>query len=418
VSVKTQRQVAVIGAGLAGLSSAYTLSSCCSVTVFEREDRLGGRVFTSTAPPGEHGAEYLLEDEEEIRCLVRKLRVQLQSVDNWGSYRFGGTYASGHPRAAAARLLAGGRAERVSQLLKRANSNGYPRDERPGRWVAEFLEFDAATMHFVEMLLLGEMCAPLNQLTPRQVLGSLRDSGWYRINGGASRLVDALNKATAARFCTSSEVISVRTVNRQVAVCGRCDGHSFRHYFDGAIITSPDGERLIRRKPRQFNSYVSILLKYDTAWWRREHGQLSQGLRNGLYLDTPLNFIGQVMNIPGGASVLRVLIPDARRLIHVSDAEVIALCIREVRSLSPHAPRPRSWSVQRWRLGLPAGIASRKYLQASSRIYLAGDRFGSWPSMDTAIRSGSTAANAMLQRWGLSSKSGSGKAPLIGSDGD
>jgi Flavin containing amine oxidoreductase len=257
-------------------------------------------------------------------------------------------------------------------------------------------------MRFVEMLLLGEMCVPLSKLTPKQVLGTLYDDSWYRIQGGSSSLVVALKKSTVARFCLNSRVLTVQTENGKVAVKGRRGRRSFHEDFDAAIITCPDGERLIGRKPRPFHSYVSILLKYETPWWRSEQRQLREALLNGLYLDTRLNFLGQVMNIPGGRSVLRVLIPNARNLLHSSDADVIALCVRQILALSPRAQRPIGHSVQPWKFGVPAGSVDAEYSKVSSRIYLAGDRFGSWPSMETAIQSGRAAARAMMREWGLS----------------
>ena len=56
--------VAVIGAGAAGLSAAAELASAgCSVALLEARDRLGGRIWTQCVPglaaPVELGAEFI-----------------------------------------------------------------------------------------------------------------------------------------------------------------------------------------------------------------------------------------------------------------------------------------------------------------------------------------------------------------------
>jgi predicted NAD/FAD-binding protein len=62
--------IAIIGAGLAGLTAAYFIRGLrrdLPITIFEACDRVGGRIYTSTAPPGEHGARYLLDSELNVR---------------------------------------------------------------------------------------------------------------------------------------------------------------------------------------------------------------------------------------------------------------------------------------------------------------------------------------------------------------
>lgn len=54
---QAKRQVAVIGAGYAGLAAARTLlaSPCVEVTLFEASDRVGGRACTGLVSTGYNG---------------------------------------------------------------------------------------------------------------------------------------------------------------------------------------------------------------------------------------------------------------------------------------------------------------------------------------------------------------------------
>jgi len=64
-----KKGIAIIGSGLAGLTAAHFIRqrSELPITIFEASERDGGRVFTSTTPPGEHGARYFLGSELNVR---------------------------------------------------------------------------------------------------------------------------------------------------------------------------------------------------------------------------------------------------------------------------------------------------------------------------------------------------------------
>ncbi|WP_406864713.1 FAD-dependent oxidoreductase [Streptomyces sp. HUAS MG47] len=50
-----RRSVAVVGAGVAGLTAAYVLSRSCDVVLYEADERLGGHAHTHELPTGEGG---------------------------------------------------------------------------------------------------------------------------------------------------------------------------------------------------------------------------------------------------------------------------------------------------------------------------------------------------------------------------
>ena len=75
------REVVVIGAGFAGLAAAAALTEAgVAVTVLEREQRVGGRVWSQTLPGGaivEMGAEFVTEGYTVLPALVSRLGLEL-----------------------------------------------------------------------------------------------------------------------------------------------------------------------------------------------------------------------------------------------------------------------------------------------------------------------------------------------------
>ena len=101
-------RIAVIGAGLAGLAAAYHLRHKYQVVIYEKTNRIGGRVFTSHQPQGEHGAEFLLGKRSEpfINKLAKTLNVKItKEIPDWPGYLFHGQFVKGSPKAAAEKIL-------------------------------------------------------------------------------------------------------------------------------------------------------------------------------------------------------------------------------------------------------------------------------------------------------------------------
>jgi monoamine oxidase len=79
-----EARVAVVGAGLAGLTAAHELSKAgLKSTVYEGNTRLGGRCYTIRSFPSqiaEHGGEFIDSTHDAIRKLVAELELQLDDV--------------------------------------------------------------------------------------------------------------------------------------------------------------------------------------------------------------------------------------------------------------------------------------------------------------------------------------------------
>ena len=82
----TTAKIAIVGAGLAGLTAAYRLKQAgFSPVVFEGNTRLGGRCYTvrdvfANGQLAEHGGEFIDTDHYQIRALVNELSLQLDDV--------------------------------------------------------------------------------------------------------------------------------------------------------------------------------------------------------------------------------------------------------------------------------------------------------------------------------------------------
>ena len=77
-TMRSKSRVAVIGAGLTGLSAAYHLRDRAQVVIFEKTRRMGGRVSTSHQPRREHGAEFLLGGGDKSALFLNRLMTSLK----------------------------------------------------------------------------------------------------------------------------------------------------------------------------------------------------------------------------------------------------------------------------------------------------------------------------------------------------
>ncbi len=79
--------VAVVGAGLAGVYTAWKLQGKCDVTVYEASSRVGGRMFTSAGlmAPGsvtELGGEFVDTVHEDLIGLIQELGLELLDIQS------------------------------------------------------------------------------------------------------------------------------------------------------------------------------------------------------------------------------------------------------------------------------------------------------------------------------------------------
>ena len=211
------RRVAVLGAGLAGLTAAHELASAgAAVTIVEARDRAGGRVWTmrdgfSDGQHGELGGEFIDEDHRVMRGLAEQHGLPLVPVLTSGfTQRFrvpGGDYEVSRTRPWETL------AEVLAPLVRRYTAAGGRTDSALVRelstWsVRDWLrQQDAAPeVHALANAFRGFFLADPEDLSVLPFVEQLAEGGspaqtrMFRIAGGNSRLVDALVGATPARL--------------------------------------------------------------------------------------------------------------------------------------------------------------------------------------------------------------------------
>ena len=391
--------VAVIGGGLAGLAAAYSLRGSARVTLFEKATRIGGRVLTSTTPRGEHGAEYFLGTETTINTLLRGLNIKAQECRwEWPAYAFGGRIAKGDPQDAANRLLGVKTGKHLGKLFVLAKSPGKPKEARFSAFAWKLLEGDPDSIRFATTLLAGETCSPPEHLSTDYALASLWSAvepreRWYRVAEGTQHLVDALRFHGRPSINLHTKVTTVRQDPGGIRVTWTGnDGPDFQ-VFDSAIVATPHGESLVGLvAAHHFHSYISILLSYDHI--PCVVGRSDVSLADGLYVDGFANYVNLVPG-DGPPFFLRVLIPCANAMLGWPDSTILRRVVQALHPYLLRAGQHMTWSIKKWKYGLPCGGEDRLCRVVASNLVLAGDRFSKFPSMNGAIESGFQAASTI-----------------------
>lgn len=416
--------IAIVGAGLAGLAAAHFVKkwrNTLPITVFEATDRIGGRLYTTRDPVGEHGARYLLGSELDvdpgseywrdyslpdgstIGKLFKDSGVQLSPMGkDWphccilNPLTFKKLTPSGHhledlfPEAARIiRKLKSLLRTKETTFIDWAKKNVFKKHRNV-----------RGSLKIIKMVLAGETCAPWSHLSAQYALDCLASAvtteKWFTVKGGSKQLIAALSQPINTEIKRGNYCLKVRKSRRNgVAVRHRTATGIRTSYFRGVIIASPNGNALIEHKStkRHFHSYISVL--YNSLVKPTLSGNRHVSLCNGLYTDDPfVNYLE--LEFKEDRWVLRILAPNARRFEHWRDDQISNHCKKVLAKLGV----PDDWagppSIRRWENGLPCGGTSKKFDKVSDGLYLCGDRYGRWPSMAVAIVSGARAADALL----------------------
>ena len=218
--------VAVIGAGFAGLAAAAALSAAgVAVTVLEREQQVGGRVWSQALPGGaivEMGAEFVTEGYRVLPALVGRLGLELAPM--------GMSFARRDPRGGIgveAAVLDAGLAALVGAVEAGAGE---------GLTVAELLErvpMDAGARELIACRIQVSYAHPVSLLAAGAVrhVGELFDDvEARRVAGGNQQVAERL--AAGLRVELGTPAVRVARIGDGLRVNGDLD-------VDAVVISVP-----------------------------------------------------------------------------------------------------------------------------------------------------------------------------------
>jgi len=448
--------VAIVGAGLAGLTAARDLSRHGhEVCVLEARERVGGRTLNHHVSKGviaEAGGEYIGPTQTHIARLARQMGVKTFKTYNQGSdllyargqlSRYPATGLPPDPDVAQAVIAA------VTQLdaMSKQVPVGSPwKAKRAAEWdamtLADWAQANITTEVGRESLIAASNAVwgtDPGQMSLLYVLGYIAASGDEKNPGSFVRLVTTQDGAQESRFVGGSQLISERLAHRlgsQVVL--RSPVRSIHQDGHGVTITS---DRMVVHAKQAIVAVPPILLErihftpamprmrrnlsrriipghlikweavYDKPFWRDQglSGQVISDrgpVRSTFDNSPPDGTPGIVFGFIGGsdAAALAKLSKSARRDTVLADF---------VTFFGEEARHPRDWfemdwTREQWTRGCPVGYTApgtlRRYGPALRtpfrRVHWAGTEVATFWSgyMDGAVRSGEVAAREVLKR--------------------
>ncbi|MEU9856244.1 FAD-dependent oxidoreductase [Streptomyces sp. NPDC047974] len=266
------RSVAVVGAGVAGLTAAHLLSRTHQVVLYESESRLGGHAHTHELPASEGGTlhvdtGFIVHNERtypHLLSLFRELGVTTQDAEMSMSVRCEGCGLEYAGARGVRGLLGGGNARRGRHLLMLAD---VPRFHRAARrllaaddmnpTLGGFLRTHRFSAHFVNHFAIPLVsavwsCAPgtalrypalhlFRFLDHHGLLSVTGSPQWKTVTGGSAAYVARIAKSIASVRTATPVRAVVRGGDRATVVTA--DGESTEH---AAVVIAVHPDQALR----------------------------------------------------------------------------------------------------------------------------------------------------------------------------
>ena len=414
--------VAVIGAGVAGLSAGYHLAQAGRrVVVLEARERVGGRILTRGGM--ELGAEFIHGRPKATLDLLRNAHIERAPLDGEHWQLVNGRLElmsdSGDELRELIALASRKRGDRsVSSFLDEVSHDPARRDA--ARWLRNIIEgFDAADPEV----------ASLKSIVSEWSGGAGIESDQTRPVGGYGAMVDYMLHRidpTLVRIRRSTPVQHVRWSSAGAEVTVSAEA-SQAFEVSAVIITVPlgvlqradiDFDPPLEAKAEAFSGLAMgpvhrVMLRYPTAVWETF---LGGPVRAGTFLHAPGEMFPTFWTHDPGSSWLTAWCggPRASRLDAKSDEGIIAAATESARALlsfkgpapDPVATQFHNWQRDPWSAGsysyvTVGGLKARKALAKpiDGVLFFAGeatDSSGEATTVAGAIRSGIRAAREVI----------------------
>jgi monoamine oxidase len=304
-----EADVAVVGAGLAGLTSARRLEAAgASVVVLEARDRVGGRTLNEPLGDGqvvEIGGQWIGPTQDRIAALARELGVQTFPTHTAGErlVEFEGElrrYSGRIPRVSATALADFGQAQLKLDRLARKVPLEAPWEAPDAEkldsqtlwsWMRRNV-YTKAGRSMVELVVEAVWAAQPAELSLLHVLFYIHSAG------GLDLLLETEGGAQQDRFVGGSQLVSIRMAEELGdAVERSAPVRRIAHSQDGVVVTADAVEvrarravvalpptlcgriaydpplagyrdQLTQRMPQ--GSVIKCLAVYDTPFWREQ----------------------------------------------------------------------------------------------------------------------------------------------------
>jgi monoamine oxidase len=442
--VSRAQRIIVIGAGMAGLSTAFELSALGhEVTVLEARTRPGGRVFTlresfADGLYADAGAMQVYDSHTRAQKYIKQFELDLDPIRATAPGSL--VHVMGHRIATKAgdppqwpfplnddekTLTSGGLyAKYITPQLKAVHAA-----DSQGQLLAEFGKYDQMTFAdylrgqgaspaAISILKIGLALGLGDGGDHHSALNLLREAAYrsirtqsFTIRGGTDRLPKALASRLGDRIHYGSPVVRIEQDASGVRVIAMPRGSARTFNADRVVCAVPyavlrtvafspalsrDTRAAMDELPN--TSVVKVFVQTRTRFW------IAEGQSGGASTDLPLSLLSErTINQPGQRGILEAYVvgPAARQLCPLSQDERLRAVTADIARLLPaiadqyESGTSKCWDEDEWSRGAYAWFRPgqmTKFLptlgKPEGRIHFAGDHTSPTPGwMEGALHS-------------------------------